>query len=237
MDGRPLVNDEFWGDLIDKSSGRNSQFKERDQLLLGLACLAGFREIELTLCTIDLFIAPNGELNELIVMPESIAYDNCERPIPLAHPDLQNLFQTYIKWLLNNGLNTHPGESYLGLNPNAQLFVDDSYRPYTVQKRGNDTLSPNALNKHLDSLIKRASLWDCGIRRKSFVRTFIINGYRAGMSTSDLIVISGLGHDTIEKTLTMDYEQYSPIAEWFVKRREQKVKHLESMKKRRRFML
>ena len=234
MEGRPLVNDEFWEGLIINISGQTSEFKARDELLLGLSCLASFREIELTLATIDLFIAPNGELNELLIIPDSIAYDDNERPIPLSNEALQKLIENYITWLLENGINTHIGDSYLGLNPNAQLFVDDNYKPYTVQSRG-DALSPNKMNKFLDSLIKKTELWDKGIRRKSFIRTYIIQAYKSGLSVTDLMLVTGLGQDTIEKALVMDIGQYSPIYDWFVKRKDQKIKRLEAFKRRRKY--
>lgn len=237
MDGRPLVNDEFWGELIAKSSGKESDFKIRNELQLTLSCLAGFREIELTLVTVNLFVSPNGELNELLIMPDAIAYDGSERPIPLSNEELQNMIVLYLKWLLESGVNTQVGDSYLGLNPNAQLFVDDDYKAYTVQNRGNKTLSPNKMNKHLDSLIKKTALWDKGIRRKSFIRTYIIQAYKSGMSATDLILITGLGSETIEKVLVMDIGQYSPIYDWFVKRKDQKVKRLKSLKIRRKFQV
>jgi len=237
MEGRPLVNEEFWGELIAKNSGDESEFKHRNQLQLALSCLAGFREIELTLVTINLFVSPNNELNELLIMPDSIAYDNSERPIPLSNEDLQGLIVNYLKWMLENGINTQIGDSYLGLNPNAQLFVDDDYKAYTVQKRGNDSLSPNKMNKHLDSLIKNTTLWSNGVRRKSFIRTCIIQAYKSDMSVTDIMLITGFGQETIEKVLVMDIGQYSPIYDWFIQRKEQKIKRLESFKKRRRFMI
>lgn len=236
MEGRPLVNNEFWEDLVAHISGRNSEFKARNELLLALSCLASFREIELTLATINMFVSPNGELHELLVIPDEIAYDHNERPIPLSNETLQELIENYLKWMLENGINTQMGDSYLGLDPNAQLFVDDGYKPFTVQSRG-DGLSPNKMNKHLDALIKKTALWDRGIRRKSFIRTYIIQAYRSGLSTTELMLITGLGTDTIERTLTMDIGQYSPVYDWFTKRKNQKTKRLEALKKRRKYQI
>lgn len=235
MDGRPLVNNEFWGVLIPNSSGVNSPFKERDNLLLGLACICGLREIELSQITIGLFIAPTGEFNEFVILPESITYDGYDRPIVMAQEQLKEWFVKYVVWLINNGINTQQGKSYQGLNPNAQLFLNDDYKPFTLQKRGNDVLSPNQMNKHLDSLIKKTDLWAKGIRRKSFIRACTISAYRSDMSVNDIMITTGQSEETIKKTLVMDYEQYSPIADWFEKRRTQKAKRLESFKKRRKY--
>ena len=105
MDGSPLTTDEFYNDLIAKNSGRNSPFKERNKLLLGLAVLCGLREIELTQITIGLFVSPIGNLNEFVVLPEAITYDGYERPFLLSNEQLQTLFTDYIKWLANNGIN------------------------------------------------------------------------------------------------------------------------------------
>jgi len=237
MDGRPLVNNEFWEDLIPKSSGRNSPFKDRDNLLLGLACICGLREIELTQITIGLFIAPTGEFNEFIVLPESITYDGYERPIMIAQEQLKEWFVKYIVWLINHKISTQQGKSHQGLNPNANLFLDDDYKPFTVQSRGNGALSPNKMNKHLDSLIVKSGLWVTGIRRKSFIRACTISAYRSNMSVNDIIITTGQSEETIKKTLVMDYQQYSPIADWFEEQKTRKAKRLASFKKRRKFQI
>jgi hypothetical protein len=77
-------------------------------------------------------------------------------------------------------------KSYQGLNPNAPLFLNDDYKPFILEKCGNDVLSPNQMNKHLDSLIKKTDLWAKGIRRKSFIRA-----YRSGMSSNDIMFTTG----------------------------------------------
>lgn len=57
------------------------------------------------------------------------------------------------------------------------------------------------------------------------------------MSTTDLMIVTGFSAETITTILAMDVAQYSPIVDWFVKRKADKVKRLESFKKRRRFMV
>ncbi|GLR71631.1 integrase [Agaribacter marinus] len=236
MDGRPLVNNELYDPLISKNFGRSSELKYRNKLLLLMAGIAGLREIELTLATIGLFVSPAGDFNEFVVLPESITRDGNERPILMAHDELKSSFETYINWLIESGINTTPNKHYLGLNPNAQLFVNDEYKGFTIQNRGERT-SPHAMNKVLDQLIKNAGLWNCGVRRLSLVRTCVIESYRSGMSTTDISIVTGFSDDSISKILAMDYTAYSPIAEWFVNRKETKQKRLESFKKRRKFML
>jgi len=236
MNGRPLVNNELYQPLISRNYGRKSEFRHRDKLLLLMAGLVGLRELELTLITIDLFISPTGEFNEFVVLPESITRDGCERPVLLSNPDVMVAFEKYIKWLIESDINTLPNKHYLTLNPNAPLFVDDNYKPFTVQSRG-DKVSPHAMNRFIDQLIKNAGLWDCGVRRLSLVRTCVIESYRAGMSTTDISITTGFSDDSISKILAMDYTAYSPIADWFIKRKETKQRRLESFKKRRRFMM
>lgn len=237
MNGRPLVNNELYEPLISHNFGRNSELKHRNKLLLLFAGLLGLREIELTLITIDLFIAPTGEFNEFVVLPETITRDGYERPIVLSHDEVRAAFEAYIKWLVKSGINTLPNNHYLGLNPNAALFVDDNFKAFTVQNRGLDKVSPHAMNKLLDQLIKNAGLWQSGARRLSLVRTCVIESYRVGMSTNDIMITTGFSDDSISKILAMDYQQYSPITNWFIKRKESKHKRLESFKKRRRFMI
>jgi hypothetical protein len=93
------------------------------------------------------------------------------------------------------------------------------------------------MNKQLDKLVENARLADTGINRLSLVRTAVIEPYRAGMSTTDLMIITGFNAETISTILAMDVAQYSPIADWFVKRKADKVKRLEAFKKRRRLMI
>jgi len=236
MDGRPLSNVELHEQLITRNYSRSDELKHRNRLLLLLAAIAGLREIELTLVTNALFIAPTGELKEFVVLPEAIARDGFERPIVISSPELQSAFEGYIEWLLTHKINCYPHSYYLGLDPNAQLLVNDNLKPFTTQSRGN-SISPHSMNKAIDRLIKNASLWDRGVRRISLVRTCVIESYRAGMSTNDIMIITGFSDETIGNILAMDYTQYSPITEWFEQRNEKKLKRLESFKKRRRFML
>lgn len=93
------------------------------------------------------------------------------------------------------------------------------------------------MNKLLDKLINNAGLSDIGINRLSLVRTAVVEFYRAGMSTTDLMIITGFGADTVSTILAMDVAQYSPISDWFVKRKADKVKRLESFKLRRKYMI
>jgi hypothetical protein len=125
----------------------------------------------------------------------------------------------------------------LGLDPTAPLLVNDKGVSFSMQSRGEGALSPTALNKCLDTLIANAGLADIGIKRISLLRTAIIESYRSGMSTSDLMITTGFSAETISTTLAMDIEQYSPIADWFTNRQEVKVKRLEAFKKRRKFMI
>lgn len=236
MNGRPLVDNELFNPLISRNIGKKLELKHRNRLLLLMAGLVGLREIELTLVTIDLFVAPTGELNEFVVLPESVTRDGNERPILLSNEHVKSAFEQYIKWLIETGISTQPSKHYLGLNPNAQLFVNDDFKAFTVQSRG-ESISPHAMNRALDKLIKNAGLWDNGVRRLSLARTCVIESYRVGMSTTDISITTGFSDDSISKILAMDYTAYSPITEWFINRKETKQRRLESFKKRRRFMI
>lgn len=234
MNGRPLVNGEVYEPLISCNYGRNSEFKYRNKLLLLMASIAGLREIELTLVTISLFISPTGDFNEFVVLPESVTRGGNERPILIVNDELKQAFEQYVNWLIENNINTLPKKHYLGLNPNAQLFVNDDFKAFTVQSRG-ENISPHAMNKFLDQLIKSAGLWDSGVRRLSLVRTCVIESYRSGMSTTDISITTSFSDDSISKILAMDYAAYSPITDWFINRKETKQKRLESFKKRRKY--
>jgi len=236
MNGRPLVDGELYEPLISRNFGRTTELKHRNKLLLLMAGILGLREIELTLVTVSVFIAPDGSFNEYAVLPEAITRDGNERPVVIANVELKKAFENYIKWLIESGINTLPNKHYLSLNPNAPLFVDDNFKPFTVQRRGG-SISPHAMNKLLDQLIKNAGLWDSGVRRLSLVRTCVIESYRSGMSTNDVMICTGFSDDSICKILAMDYSAYSPIAEWFVKRKATKQKRLESFKIRRNWMI
>tara|TARA_Y100001970_G_scaffold292672_1_gene435052 strand:- start:2169 stop:2879 length:711 start_codon:yes stop_codon:yes gene_type:complete len=236
MDGRPITNSELWDKLVSRNCGRNSEFKHRNRLLILLATIAGFREIELTFVTNRVFVSPEGELNEIIVLPEQISRDGFERPIVLSHPELMSAFEAYFTWLIERKLNCYPHRHYNGLDPNAPLFVNDNFEAFNTQSRGK-TVSPHAMNKLLDSFIRKAGLWDKGVRRISLMRTSVIEMYRNGASTTDIMIITGLSEESIKNILTMDYAQFSPIYEWFERRSERKFKRRESFKLRRQFMI
>jgi hypothetical protein len=93
------------------------------------------------------------------------------------------------------------------------------------------------MNKCLDTLIHNSGLADLGITRISLIRTAVIESYRSGMSTSDLMITTGFSAETISTILAMDIEQYSPIADWFIKRQADKVKRLTAFQKRRKYMI
>lgn len=237
MNGRPLTNDEFWNQLIARNYGRSDPLRHRNRLALLLAGLTGLRESELTLITIGMFVSSCGELREFVVLPDDITRDGYERPTVMSHPALKVALEQYLHWLIEAGINTQPNNHYLGLDGTAQLLVNDKGQPFTMQSRGTGTQSPAAMNKLLDKLINNAGLSGMGINRLSLVRTAVIESYRAGMSTTDLMIITGFSSETISTILAMDVAQYSPIADWFVKRKADKVKRLDSFKKRRSFMI
>jgi len=236
VEGRPLSNSELWEQLVSRNCGRNTELRHRNKLLILLAAVTGLREIELTFVTNRLFISPEGELNEIVVLPEQIARDGFERPIVLSHPELMRAFEAYYSWLVEKKINCYPHKHYNGLDPNAPLFVDDKFESFKTQSRGT-TVSPYSMNKLLDSFIKKANLWDKGVRRISLVRTCVIEMYRNGASTTDIMVITGFSEESIKNILTMDYVQFSPIYDWFAQRADRKQKRLASFKKRRRFMI
>lgn len=236
MEGRPLTNSELWDQLVSRNCGRSTELRHRNKLLILLAALTGLREIELTFVTNRLFMSPEGELNEIVVLPEQIARDGFERPIVLSHPELMKAFEAYFTWLIENKINSYPHKHYYGLDPNSSLFVDDNFEPFKTQSRGK-AVSPYSMNKLLDSFIKKADLWDNGVRRISLVRTCVIEMYRNGASTTDIMLVTGFSEESVRHILTMDYDQFSPIYEWFEQRANRKQKRLESFKKRRRFMI
>lgn len=237
MKGRPLTNSEFWDQLVAKNTGRTDPLRHRNKLLLLLAGIAGLREAELTLITIDLFVSSTGALREFAVLPESIARDGYERPIVMSNPALKDALEQYITWLLKHGISTQPDKHYLGLDPTAPLLVNDKGQPFSMQSRGEGSQAATAMNKCLDKLIQNAGLNDSGISRLSLVRTSVVEAYRSGMSTSDIMIISGFSEESVSTILAMDYAQYSPISEWFTQRAESKVKRLIAFQKRRKYMI
>jgi hypothetical protein len=233
----PLTNSEFWQQLVANNTGRTDPLRHRNKLLLLLAGIAGLRESELTLITVGLFVSPTGELREFAVLPDSITRDSYERLVVISHPALKEAFEQYIQWLLQTGINTQPAAHHLGLDPTTPLLVNDKGVSFSMQSRGEGVLSPSAMNKCLDALIKHAGLADIGITRISLIRTAVIEAYRSGMSTTDLMITTGFSAETISTILAMDIEQCSPIADWFTNRQEAKVKRLESFKLRRKYMI
>jgi hypothetical protein len=141
-----------------------------------------------------------------------------------------------LRWLIESGIHSHPERHYLGLDATAQLLVSDKGKQFSMQSRGGSQ-SPAAMNKQLDKLIENAGFDGSGVSRISLVRTAVVESYRAGMSSNDLMIITGFSAETVGSILAMDVAQYSPITDWFTQRQEAKVKRLESFKLRRRFMI
>lgn len=218
MNARPLIDNELFNTLISRNVGKRLKLKHRNKLLLLMAGLVGLREIELTLVTIDLFVTPTGELNEFVVLPDTVTRDGNERPVLISNEHVKAAFEQYIEWLVETGINTHQSKHYRGLNPNTKLFVNDDLKEFTFQSRG-ERISPHSMNRTLDKLIMNAGLWDKGVRRLSLVRTSVIESYRSGMSTSDISITTGFSDDSISKILIMDYTASSPIADRFIKRK------------------
>lgn len=237
MDARIIESNELHDQLIKKNMGRNDPLRYNNQALICFASLLGLREIELTEITNDLFITPNGEFNEFVVLPDTITWDGCERPIVLSNPVVINVFELHIKQQKELGINTHLHKSYMGMNPNAKVFYSENFKPFTIQSRGENNRSANMMNKYLDGIIKNSGLWASGVRRKSFLYTFVCHAYRQEMSVSDIMIITGLSEESIESHLVRDYSAYSPISDWFEKRRSDKKKRLKSFAKRRQYML
>jgi len=237
VDGRPLTNEEFWQQLVARNCGRTDPLRHRNKLVLLLAGIAGLRESELTLITIGLFVSSTGELREFVVLPEQITRDGFERPFLMSNPALKDALEQYLSWLRESGIHSHPSKHHLGLDATAPLLVNDKGQPFSMQSRGEGAQSPAAMNKLLDRMIRQAGLADAGVNRLSLVRTAVVEGYRAGMSTTDLMITTGFSAETVSVILAMDVAQYSPLADWFVQRKEVKVKRLEAFKKRRRFMI
>lgn len=72
-----------------------------------------------------------------------------------------------------------------------------------MQSRSSGAQSPPAMNTQLDKRIDNAWLADIGVSRLSLVRTAVIESYRAGMSTTDLMIITGFSSETISTILAM----------------------------------
>ncbi len=240
MKGRPIENQEFWDQLVSKNCGRNQNFKERNRVVLVLMQLSGIRPIELCLMPISLFITAQGGIKKLIILPEEIAYDGNERPVLLENVSVIEAVENYISWLKAKKINTNPSKSYLGFNPNLSFIVNNYYKEFGLQSRGkkidgSKKLLPFTFHNFIDDLIKKAGLWGEEIRRDSFVKSFVIEAYKSGVSVNDLIIIAGISELTVQKYLTMDIERYSPVADWFIQRGIRKEKRLESLRKMRRF--
>lgn len=242
MEGRPLQPSEIWNELIPRNTGRSYQHSNRNKLLLILCCYTSLRPIELSLLQIRDLISPEGYLSELIELSEAKAYDGQKRPVLFTHPELQKEVERYLAWVIEHGICSHPGKQFLGLNPNAYLLLNDDEKPFGVQKRGSkddgrQKLIPVSMNTRLDQLIKDAGLWDRGIRRSSFLKTYVIESYRNDMSSQELSLLAGVSVETISKYLTMDTGQISEIIGWWKDKAKRKQQRINRFKKMRRFMI
>lgn len=242
MQSRPFSPTEFWEDLIKKNCGKSVEFKERNELILLLMAHCGVRPVELCLITNGLVIAPTGEMREFIVLPESITSDGKERPLLLITEEVKQAVESYYRWLHKSAINTHPNKSHLGFDPNLPMLVNDNYKEFGLQKRGKtpkgDQKSlPISMNKMIDSFIEKSGLNVCGVDRKSFIKTFVIESYRADFGIKDLMILTRLSEPTILNYLASDIRQYAGIVAWFDERTDRKARRLESMQKLRRFKI
>jgi hypothetical protein len=242
MKDRPFTNDEYYEHLIAKNSPRNGHFKHRNKLMLDLLSIAGLRPRELCLLSPSHFMSIDGSLSEFLLVEEEWSFNGSERPVVLSNEEVQKSFVNYIKWMVEFGVNSTPDKSYLGINPNKPIFVDDDYKPFGLQSRGkknaeNVKLVPQKMNEYINGFIAKSGLDNGNVGLSSFHRTWVINAYRSDIDVKSIAILAGISPETVINYLAYDPMQYNVVVEWFESKRKKKAALLESRKKRRRFTL
>ena len=242
MKDRPFTTDEYYESLIAKNCPRNGHFKHRNKLMLDLLSIAGLRPRELCLLSPVHFMSTKGSFSEFLLIEDDWAFNGVERPALLSHEEVQKSLNNYIKWMVKFGVNATPEKSYLGINPNKPILVDDDYKSFGLQSRGKSKsddvkLVPQKMNDYIKDLIVKSGLDKDNVGLSSFHRTWVINAYRADMDIKSIAILAGLSQETVVNYLAYDPFQYNDVVEWFESKRNKKAKRLESRKKMRRFTL
>jgi hypothetical protein len=243
LNERPFTTEEYYNDLVAKNCARNGHFKHRNKLILDLLSIVGLRPRELCLLSPNHFMSTKGEFSEFLLIESHWSFNGNERPSVLSHDEVQKSFTDYIKWMVKFGVNSIPGTSYLGINPNLPILVDDNYKNFGLQSRGKKTsevakLVPQKMNEYIKELIVKSGLSKDNVGLASFHRTWVINAYRnGGMDIKSIAILAGISQETVLNYLAYDPQQYNEIINWFEDKRIKKVKLLESRIKRRKFEL
>ena len=242
MKDRPLTNDEYYEHLIAKNCLRSGHFKHRNKLILDLLSIAGLRPRELCLLSPSHFMCVDGSLSEFLLVEEEWSFNGSERPVVLSNDDVQKSFISYIKWMVEFGVNSTPDKSYLGINPTKPILVDDDYKPFGLQSRGKKKtgdvkLVPQKMNEYINNFIIKSGLDKDNVGLGSFHRTWVINTYRSDIDVKSIAILAGISQETVINYLAYDPMQYNDVVNWFEGKRKKKAALLESRKKRRRFQL
>jgi hypothetical protein len=173
-------------------------------------------------------MSTKGSLSEFLLIEEDLAFNGVERPAILSNEEIQKSLVNYIKWMVKFGVNATPDKSYLGINPNKPILVDDDYKSFGLQSRGKNKsddvkLVPQKMNEYIKELIIKSGLDKDNVGLSSFHRTWVINAYRADMDIKSIAILAGLSQETVVNYLAYDPFQYNDVVEWFESKRKKKT--------------
>lgn len=185
-------------ELIDKNA--TPPFGARNvALILGGVCW-GLTPLEQCLVATEEVIAPNGQFNNVWVLPEHAAFNGEARDIRTADhilPFLESYVRLRLKlgWGVSTNLHAH-----CGLSPSSKFFLNDKGEPYkpTERKEKPGSYQPRSMIEQLKRMIGRTYLY--GATPASFRDSFIKRMYENGAGWSDLMVATGIKQKrTLEK--------------------------------------
>ena len=176
--------------------------------IYGMSVL-GLTASELSLITIGDLVAKNGSVIKKWLLPKERAFNGVERIIYMTNEKHLEIIDDYLNWLIELDLfKTNSGE-YRNLNPEAQLLVNDQYKPFGFTGRSSDPnkkliLQPSGMNSFMKRLISRSELKD-KVTYSSFRKSIIIRLKRAGVKNKEIMEYTGIrDYESIRKITASD---------------------------------
>ena len=149
-----------------------------------MLAIVGLRPRELCFLAPSHFMCPKGAFSEFLLIGEEWSFNGNERPVILSHDEVQKSLTDYVKWMVKFGINATIDKSFLGIDPNKPILVDDNYKPFGIQSRGKNSseevkLITQSMNNFIKGCILKSGLDKDNVGLASFHRTWVINAYRA----------------------------------------------------------
>ena len=156
---------------------QNGEFGPRDRAALSMAALMGLTASELSLITVGDVIQADGKMRKTAIIPAGIAFNGCDREIPLEHPVLMNAITLYLQWRIDRDWGLVNSARFNGIDPNTPFILNDKGEGLSFSRRNKsdkDKTQPTGMNALIRRLIGRTK-YNGSVTYTDFRRSFIVH--------------------------------------------------------------